>query len=142
MAGPPLDPVDTDLALPAQVDVAIIGGGIIGMSTALALRQKGHSVVVCEKGHVAGEQSSRNWGWCRVSRRDPREIPLAIEALRMWRGLNQLVEGETGFRQTGILFGCENERSVKESEKWLHDAQSFGLTSRMIDSEEAAEKLP
>jgi len=30
--------------------------------------------VLCEKGHIAGEQSSRNWGWVRKARRDPREI--------------------------------------------------------------------
>ena len=38
-------------------------------------RSKGVPVVLCEKGHIAGEQSSRNWGWCRKMGRDPREIP-------------------------------------------------------------------
>ena len=141
MAGPPLDPVETDDALPSRVDVAIIGGGIIGMSTALALIQKGLSVVVCEKGHVAGEQSSRNWGWCRVSRRDPREIPLAVEAARIWQGLNDLVQGETGFRQTGILFGCDSAKAIADAEEWLSRAKSFGLASRMIGPDEAAKVL-
>jgi glycine/D-amino acid oxidase-like deaminating enzyme len=90
MTGPLLDTVETDEATPSRVDVAIVGGGIIGMSTALALVQKGLSVLVCEKGRVAAEQSSRNWGWRRVSRRDPREIPLAVEASRIWPGLNAL----------------------------------------------------
>jgi glycine/D-amino acid oxidase-like deaminating enzyme len=142
MAGPPLDPVETDGALPPQVDVAIIGGGIIGMSTALALVQMGLSVVVCEKGHIAGEQSSRNWGWCRVSRRDPREIPLAIEAARMWQGLNELVQGETGYRQTGILFGCDTAKAIADAEEWLEHAKPFQLSSRMIGPAEAAELLP
>ena len=40
--------------LPAEVDVAIVGGGIIGISTALALARKGIRVAVFEKGTVAG----------------------------------------------------------------------------------------
>ena len=82
---PRVDPVASDETLPARADVVIIGGGIIGTSTALFLAQKGVSVVLCEKGHIAGEQSSRNWGWCRKMARDPREIPLVIESLRLWQ---------------------------------------------------------
>ena len=142
MAGPPLDPIETDEAIPSRVAVAIIGGGIIGMSAALALVQRGFSVLVCEKGRVAAEQSSRNWGWCRVSRRDPREIPLAVEASRIWTGLNDLVQGETGFRQTGILFGCDSEKSIAAAEEWLAYAKPFQLSSRMIGPDEAAKLLP
>ena len=44
--------------------------------------------MLCEKGRIGGEQSSRNWGWCRTMGRDAREIPLAMESLRLWRGMN------------------------------------------------------
>ncbi|HUL08640.1 MAG TPA: FAD-dependent oxidoreductase, partial [Candidatus Acidoferrum sp.] len=76
--GPPVDPVPVppETGVPARADVVIVGGGIIGTSAALFLAQKGLSVALCEKGHIAGEQSSRNWGWVRKARRDPREIPL------------------------------------------------------------------
>ena len=112
------------------------------MSTALALLQQGLSVVVCEKGRIAAEQSSRNWGWCRVSRRDPREIPLAMEAARMWPGLNDLVQGETGYRQTGILFGCDSDKAIADAEEWLNLAKPFRVSSRMIGQEETAKILP
>ena len=69
---PRVDPVISDEALPAQADVVIVGGGIIGASAALFLAEKGVSVALVEKGHIAGEQSSRNWGWCRKMARDPR----------------------------------------------------------------------
>jgi glycine/D-amino acid oxidase-like deaminating enzyme len=60
---PRVDPVRSDETLPAEADVVIVGGGIIGTSAALFLAQKGIRAVLCEKGHIAGEQSSRNWGW-------------------------------------------------------------------------------
>ena len=74
---PPVDLVASDTAMPARTGVVIIGGGIIGACTALFLAEKGHSVVLCEKGRIGGEQSSRNWGWCRTMGRDEAEIPLA-----------------------------------------------------------------
>ena len=45
---PPVDPVAPDPALPARTDVVIIGGGIIGVSTALFLAEKGIAVALCE----------------------------------------------------------------------------------------------
>ena len=95
---PRVDAVRSDEELPARADVVIIGGGIIGTSTALFLAQKGVSTVLCEKGHIAGEQSSRNWGWCRQQRRDVREIPLIKESLLLWGGLNGTEFTTTGDR--------------------------------------------
>jgi glycine/D-amino acid oxidase-like deaminating enzyme len=65
--GPQVETVASDTSLPAEVDVVVIGGGIIGVSTALYLSNKGLRVALCEKGHIAGEQSSRNWGWVRAA---------------------------------------------------------------------------
>src|SRR6202795_1394685 len=122
---PRVDPVASDEAFPARADVVIIGGGIIGTSTALFLAQKGVSTVLCEKGHIAGEQSSRNWGWVRKQGRDPREIPLIIESLRQWEGLNATIGAETGFRTAGILYLCETDQDVADREAWLEHARQY-----------------
>ncbi|MBC7635736.1 MAG: FAD-dependent oxidoreductase, partial [Acetobacteraceae bacterium] len=52
---PPLDPVRSDTELPAKTSVVVIGGGIIGTSTALFLARKGIPVVLCEKGAIGAE---------------------------------------------------------------------------------------
>src|SRR5207237_10500314 len=136
------DPVRSDDVLPAQADVVIIGGGIIGTSTALFLAQKGVRVVLCEKGHIAGEQSSRNWGWCRKMGRDPRELPLIIESLRLWQGMNELVEAETGFRQAGIMYLAETPAELGQLETWLDQARQYQLDTRILGRAEAAELMP
>ncbi len=59
----PATPVASAQGLPAQVDVAIVGGGFTGLSAALQLAQRGASVVVLEAGAtVAPDASGRNGG--------------------------------------------------------------------------------
>ena len=69
---------------PAQADVVVLGGGVVGVMTAWHLAERGLSVVLCEKGRVAGEQSSRNWGWIRQQGRDFAELPIMMESLALW----------------------------------------------------------
>lgn len=139
---PRVDPVQSDSVTPTRTRVVVVGGGIIGASTAFFLARKGVPVVLCEKGYIAGEQSSRNWGWCRKMGRDPREIPLSLEALRLWRELNTLTGAETGFRQSGILYLCKTADDVAKREAWLEQARPFQLDTRLISRDEVARVLP
>jgi glycine/D-amino acid oxidase-like deaminating enzyme len=139
---PRVDPVQSDETLPARADVVIVGGGIIGTSAALFLAEKGVKVALCEKGHIAGEQSSRNWGWCRKMGRDPRELPLIIESLRLWTGMNERVEAETGFRQPGIMYLAETAAELAEHEAWLDHARQYQLDTRLVTGAEAAQLMP
>lgn len=140
--GPVIDPVQTDQKLPERASVVVIGGGIIGTSAAWSLAQKGVDVVLCEKGEIAGEQSSRNWGWVRKMGRDSREMPLIVEALRMWERLNQTVEAETGFRAAGTLFICDTDDELEKRAKWLDVARPYQLDTRMLSSDELAALMP
>jgi glycine/D-amino acid oxidase-like deaminating enzyme len=139
---PRVDPVPSDESLPGHADVVIVGGGIIGTTAALFLAEKGVSVALCEKGHIAGEQSSRNWGWCRKMGRDPREIPLIIESLRLWTGMNERIAGETGFRQPGIMYLAETPDELGHFEAWLDHARQYQLDTRLLTGGEAEELLP
>ncbi|MDE4546599.1 FAD-binding oxidoreductase [Sinorhizobium meliloti] len=141
MPGPALDLVETDPSLPGSADVVIIGGGIIGVSTALFLAERGVEVVLCEKGVLGGEQSSRNWGWVRVMGRDRREIPLAMEALKIWDTLDARVGGETGFRRSGILYISETEQDVANRDAWLAIAKPHGVDSRQLTADETRERM-
>jgi glycine/D-amino acid oxidase-like deaminating enzyme len=139
---PRVDPVASDTDVPTRTSVVVIGGGIIGTCTAFFLAQKGIPVVLCEKGHIAGEQSSRNWGWCRKMGRDPREIPLALEALRLWPQMNALTEAETGFRQCGIVYLCKSEKEMAHREAWLDAVRPFQLDTKVLSRDQAADVLP
>jgi glycine/D-amino acid oxidase-like deaminating enzyme len=74
--------------------------------------------------------------------RDPRELPLAIESLRIWEGMNEMVEAETGFRTSGIMYLAETQADLARFEEWLDHARQYQLDSRIIDSAEIARRLP
>jgi glycine/D-amino acid oxidase-like deaminating enzyme len=141
--GRPLDPFIGDSALPAQTGVVVIGGGIIGVATALELAERGVPVVLCEKGAIGAEQSSRNWGWCRQMGRDSREVPLAMESLRLWRRMNERVGAETGFRQAGIIYLAETEQGLADYSRWADDhARPYQLDTKVLSPDEAARVMP
>ncbi len=142
MPGPYVVPVHGDADLPPKVDVVVIGGGIIGCSTALELAERGVSVALCEKGGIGHEQSSRNWGWVRITRRDPREVPLMAEALRIWSGLGARTGRDLGYRQSGIAFACTTDKAYAEQEEWLDGLRDYQIDSRMLSPGDFAQMFP
>ena len=135
--------VSSSTDLPKRADVVVIGAGVIGISTAIELQARGLDVVVVEKGEVAAEQSSRNWGWCRQMGRDPREIPLIKVSLNLWRGMNEKIGAETGFRTCGVLYLAETDDDLAYLVSWYDKhAKAHGLSTRVVSAAEAAVLSP
>lgn len=135
--GPIIDQVETSKKLPEITDIAIIGGGIIGVATAMFLAERGHRVALFEKGHISGEQSSRNWGWCRQTGRDSRELDLIRESTHLWESMNERTGRETGFRSTGVYYLGESEDKAEGYEIWAKIAREHGLDAQVLSSKEA-----
>ncbi len=122
--------------LPPSADVVIIGGGIVGVSTAWFLAKRGLHVVLCEKGAVACEQSGRNWGWVRQQGRDPRELPMMIESRRIWQELEHEIGEDVGFAECGCLFLASDEDEIEHFERWLPIAKEHDLDTEIISGEQ------
>ncbi len=135
-------PLDRPTTVPASADVVVIGGGIIGISTAWFLAKQGINVVVCEKGHIAGEQSGRNWGWVRQQGRDTREMPMIVESMRIWRGLEDEIGEDVGYREQGVLYAATTDRQMDRYAARINTADEFGVGTRMIDANELAQYVP
>ena len=125
--------------LPDAVDVAIIGGGVVGVFAALFLARAGQSVFLCEKGRIAGEQSSRNWGWIRQQGRDAAELPIMMRALELWREVDAQTGGACGFRMGGTVFLSTKEAAQREFEDWVALAKDHGLESFLLTNRQKSE---
>ena len=132
-------PFEPPESIPASTDVVIIGGGIVGVSTAWFLTKQGVHVVLCEKGHIAGEQSGRNWGWVRQQGRDAREMPMIVESLKIWRTLADEIGEDVGYMQTGCLYAARDDDQLDHYAAWLRTAEKYGLDTLIISGEEVAQ---
>ncbi len=126
----------TQAQIPRETEVVVIGAGIAGTMTAYFLAKRGVPVVLCEKGRVAGEQSSRNWGWVRKQGRDPAELPAAIESLRIWQGLEPELEADLGWQQSGVTHLARSDKDLESFESWLEQARQYQLDSRLLSPAE------
>ncbi|EPX84990.1 NAD(P)/FAD-dependent oxidoreductase [Salipiger mucosus] len=130
------DPPEHAGDLPEACDLVVIGGGVIGTCTALYAARAGLRVALLEKGRIAAEQSSRNWGWIRVQGRDMAEIPIALEAQDLWTALDADCGGRLGVRTVGVSYLARSEREMAGFDGWLQEAKPLGVSSRLLDADE------
>ena len=136
-------PVTSDQILPEETGVVVIGGGIIGAVTALELAERGIAVTLLEKGIIAGEQSSRNWGWVRQMGRDPSEIPLIVKSTQLWKGLSRRIGADVKYQQCGITYLLNDDRQIAHYSQWSENhAKPGGITSEIIGQEKINRLFP
>jgi glycine/D-amino acid oxidase-like deaminating enzyme len=129
--------------LPAEAEIAVIGAGIAGTATAYFLAERGAKVLLCEKGRVAGEQSSRNWGWVRQQGRDWAELPIMMESNRIWRSLAMKTgEADLAFTQSGCLHLAETEAGLRKFEAWHELAKRHQLDTMLLSKTGIASRFP
>lgn len=86
-------------------DVAIIGGGIVGASTAYHLAQNGCTdAVILEMGLLAQGSTGLSVGGIRQQFSHPANIRLSQEAVRVFERFENDFGVDIGFRQVGYLF--------------------------------------
>lgn len=139
---PVITPVQTATTLPASTTVVVIGGGIVGLTAALALAERNIPVVLLEKGRLAGEQSSRNLGWVRKTSRMAEDIPLALASDRLWAAMPERTGQDVGYRQAGIMFVGRTDTQMAMHEGWLKSVAHLGLDSQLLTAQQIADRVP
>ena len=127
--------------IPSKAEVVIIGGGIVGISTAYYLAKEGVDVCLCEKGYISGEQSSRNWGWVRVQGRDEREIPMMLKSLDIWRNLSIELGEDTGYREDGCLYTAYTDKELNDYQSWVDLAKIYNIKTDFIEGNELKKEV-
>lgn len=137
-----LETVNTAEQLPSSTTVVIIGGGIVGVTAALTLAERNIPVVLLEKGHIAGEQSSRNLGWIRKTSRHANDVPLAMAADKLWAEMPERIGQSVGYKQAGIMFLAQTNEQMAMHEAWYQSVQSLSLDSQLLTAQQISQRVP
>lgn len=129
--------------LPTQAQVVIIGGGIVGCSTAYHLTKAGwRDVLILERKSLASGTTWAAAGLLAQLRQNRQMSNLAKYAIELYAKLGEETGMPTGFVQTGALAVCQTKDRVKEYLRGAARARAFGIDMYMISKQEAVDLVP
>lgn len=103
-----------------EFDVAVVGGGLVGVATAWGLSREGCKVVILDEGDRAVRASRGNFALVWVQSKGLGLAPYAgwtIRSSNAWRGFSDLLKQETGldvsFQRPGGFHLCLSEKELE-----------------------------
>jgi sarcosine oxidase subunit beta len=125
-----------------SVDVAIVGGGLMGCYSAYFLRQRCRSVIVIDKGSACAAASGVNFGNLRLQGRAPEEFPLSLRAQAIWEDLGRLTGEDCGIVPCGHVYLGLAPSDAPRLERATHEARAAGLDVELLDGPTARRHWP
>jgi sarcosine oxidase subunit beta len=127
---------------PLNTEVAIVGGGLIGASTALALRGFGVPVVLLERDTCGSRSSGINFGGVRRQGRAPAQLPFAQRAHQIWQNLPATIGIDGEYVPSGHLKLARNAADMAALEAYEARTRDFGLGLRLLSARELRAQHP
>lgn len=143
--------------LPAETDVAVVGGGIAGAALAFYLAREGVEVVCLEGGELNREASGTNAGSFHLQLaihqlsgqgtsgdRDRllADARLSLEAYSLWRELDRELSGELDLHQTGGWMVAETPDQVRLLHEKHELEQLAGIETEVVSGSELRDRAP
>jgi sarcosine oxidase, subunit beta len=128
--------------LPAEAEVVVVGGGVIGTSVAFHLAEVGVDVCLLERDQLAGGSTSRAAGGIRAQFSDPLNIAIGLRSIDAFTRFAERPGAEIDLRQVGYLFLLDREEDVAAFEASVALQNELGVPSRFVELAEALELCP
>ena len=123
------------MTIARAVDVAIVGGGIVGASSAYFLADRGAQVLLLESGRVGREASGVNAGGVRQQARALPEMPLALRSLDLWAEIDKRLDARLQYDRCGDLRIVETEVDAEKVRAIASRERSAGLTLEWVEGQ-------
>jgi len=134
---------DPAVPLPAHATVVVIGGGVMGVSTAWHLAEAGVTdIVVIERDTLGAGSSAKPLGGVRATFSDANNVLLGHRSLAAFETFPARFGAPIGLQQVGYLFLCRTEAELAAVQDSVRLQNSLGCNSRMITPAEAAQINP
>jgi sarcosine oxidase subunit beta len=122
-------------------DVVVIGGGVMGTSSAFQLAQRGLKVILVEKTYLAGGTTGKSSAIIRQHYSNEITARMALHSLRVFQNFSEVVGGEAGFRPVGfIVLAAAHQRAGLEANVTLQ--RGLSINTGMLSPEELREMAP
>ena len=130
------------MSLPASADVVVVGGGVIGTSSAFHLAEAGVDVCLLERGELAGGSTSRAAGGFRAQFSDPLNIALGLRSIEAFVRFGERPGHEIDLHQVGYLFLLDREEDVVAFRESTALQNELGVPSRFVELDEVERLCP
>ena len=129
--------------LPERASVVVIGGGVMGLSTAYHLARAGvPDVLLLERDVLGSGSTCKAAGGVRAMFSDPVNIELGLRSLRAYERFGEEPGQEIDLHRSGYLFLLDDPAHVAAFESAVALQNELGVASRMISAEEALHLSP
>jgi sarcosine oxidase subunit beta len=122
-------------------DAIVIGAGVVGLSTAFHLAERGVKPVILERKEIASGATGRSSGLVRMHYDLEAESRLAWVSFQYFRDWKNRVGGECGFTRTGFLF-IERAEHVENMRANVEMHKRIGIPTEVIPAAEVKKLAP
>ncbi len=124
------------------MEVAIVGGGIVGAACAWFLAGRGARPLLLEAGRAGRAASGVNAGGVRQQGRLLPEMPLALESVRLWAELEQRLEAPLEYERCGDLRVAETPEDVDRLRQAVVAEERAGLRFEWLEGAALGRVVP
>ncbi len=130
------------MSLPSSSKIIVVGGGIIGCSTAYHLAQMGQEVLLLEKARLTSGSTWHAAGLVGQLRSNANVTQLLGYSIELYNKLEAETGLATGWKMNGGLRLACNEERWTEVKRQATTAHSFGLDMQLLSAQEAQDLWP
>ena len=121
------------------MDVAIVGGGIVGLASAYELARGDCAVTVFEKGSLGMGSTARAAGGIRKQFSTPVNVSLSLASFPTWESFEERFGVDIAFRRHGYLFLAREEATEETLRENVAMQNDLGVPSALLSPGEARE---
>jgi sarcosine oxidase subunit beta len=129
-------------ALPARADVVVVGGGVMGTSTAFHLAEAGVDVLLLERDGLGAGSTSKAAGGVRAQFSDALNIVLGARGLAAFADFARRPGQEIDLHRRGYLFLLTDAEDAEAFAAAVALQNELGVPTRLLSRAEAAALAP
>jgi len=126
-----------------RCDAAVIGAGVIGMSTAYELCKRNKKVLLIDKSVIgAGASGACDDMILLQSKKPGILLEMAFRSLELFKALNDELPCDIELESRGGTILIENQAQLSEMEEFVASQNKYGLKVEIIDAKELRKLQP